>query len=175
ASPSSSRTPTHDSGSPWAANPSMQSSLISFSMPVYPGAPKLHSIERRSKVWRDILSGRELPDSSAYVLEDGDETIGFAHISPSRDADAPASTGELTAIYLAPEYWGRGGGSLLMDVAMTNLRAAGFHRATLWVLASNVAARRFYESTGWAADGALKTDDRGTFELVELRYSLAIY
>jgi hypothetical protein len=39
ASPAPSRTPTHDSGPPWIATPSMQGSLIPFSMPVYPGAP----------------------------------------------------------------------------------------------------------------------------------------
>ena len=38
ASPPPSRTPTHDSGPPWIATPSMSGSSIPFSMPVYPGA-----------------------------------------------------------------------------------------------------------------------------------------
>ncbi len=41
ASPAPLRPPPHDSGSSWVANPSTQSVLISFSMPVYPGAPRL--------------------------------------------------------------------------------------------------------------------------------------
>ncbi|MGH9267949.1 MAG: GNAT family N-acetyltransferase [Acidimicrobiales bacterium] len=131
------------------------------------------SVERRADVWKEML-GRELGDTGAFVLEDGGEVLGFAHVSPSRDPDAPASTGELTAIYVAPESWGHGGGRLLMDVAMATLRAAGFRRATLWVLDSNAAARRFYEHAGWIADGGVKTDDRGSFALVELRYARAL-
>jgi len=61
-----------------------------------------------------------------------------------------------------------------MDVAMTSLRAAGFRRPTLWVLDSNAAARSFYEHAGWMADGGVKTDDRGSFALVELRYARAL-
>ncbi len=131
------------------------------------------SIERRASVWKEML-GREMPDAGAFVLEDGGGILGFAHVSPSRDADAPASTGELTAIYLAPDRRGRGGGRLLIDIAITSLRAAGFRRVTLWVLDSNAAARRFYERAGWMADGGVKTDDRGSFALVELRYTRAL-
>jgi hypothetical protein len=39
ASPSPSRTPTHDSGPSWIATPSMSGVLIPFLLPVYPGAP----------------------------------------------------------------------------------------------------------------------------------------
>ncbi len=80
-------------------------------------------------------------------------------------------TGELTAIYLLPEVWGRGGGRLLLEAAMTNLRKAGFRRATLWVLSTNARARCFYEHMGWSPDGAVKTDDRRSIGLVEIRYA----
>jgi GNAT superfamily N-acetyltransferase len=120
------------------------------------------------------MLGSELPDTGAFVLEGCGEVLGLVHVSPSRDADAPACTGELTAIYLTPESWGRGGGRLLLDVAMTSLRAADFRRATLWVLDSNAAARGFYEHAGWMADGAVKRDNRGSFALVELRYARAL-
>ena len=39
-----SRTPAYDSGPSWFANPSMWDTFLPFSMPVYPGAPK---VERR--------------------------------------------------------------------------------------------------------------------------------
>src|SRR5215207_3098428 len=42
ASPSPSRTPTHDSGPSWVATPSMSGVLIPFLLPVYPGAPHVH-------------------------------------------------------------------------------------------------------------------------------------
>lgn len=128
------------------------------------------SIHRRSEVWTRILAETDLPRAGAFVLEDGNEIVGFTHFCPSRDPDTPA-TGELTAIYLLPEVWGRGGGRLLLEAAMTNLRKAGFRRATLWVLSTNARARCFYEHMGWSPDGAVKTDDRRSFGLVEIRYA----
>jgi len=40
----------HGSGPPWIATPSMQSSLISFSMPVYPGAATTSGYSSRAGV-----------------------------------------------------------------------------------------------------------------------------
>ena len=132
------------------------------------------SVERRSQAWRTILAGTDLPRRGALVLEEGEELVGFAHVSPSRDSDASPQTGELTAIYLLPGTWRRGGGRLLLQMAEANLREAGFARATLWVLSSNCRARRFYESLGWQPDGAEKTEDRGSFRLVQIRYGLSL-
>jgi hypothetical protein len=53
---------------------------------------------------------------------------------------------------------------------MRGLAEGGFTAATLWVLGTNVRARRFYEIAGWVADGAVKTDHRGDVELREVRY-----
>jgi GNAT superfamily N-acetyltransferase len=108
------------------------------------------------------------------VLQDGDDVIGFAHVSPARDDDVPATTGELTAIYVTRSAWGRGGGGLLMGAAQDRMREAGFGDAVLWVLEGNERARRFYEHQGWSADGIRKTDDRGAFVLHELRYRLTL-
>lgn len=132
------------------------------------------SVDRQREAWKGILEATDLPRRGTLVLEDGDEIIGFAHISPSRDPDATPRTGELTAIYLLPRAWRRGGGRLLLEMAVTNLRQAGFGTATLWVLASNTRARLFYESMGWSPDGATKTEDRGSFALVETRYALPL-
>ena len=51
-----------------------------------------------------------------------------------------------TAIYLLPSAWGKGLGRRLMGAALTRLAEAQFDRVTLWVLDSNVRARRFYEA-----------------------------
>ena len=51
------------------------------------------------------------------------------------------------------------------------LERRGFRNATLWVLASNDRARRFYEREGWEADGATKVDEFGTVEMREVRYA----
>lgn len=100
--------------------------------------------------------------------------IGFANFARTSDDDLPASAGEVTGIYVAPEAWGRGGGLLLMDGARANLRAAGFATAGPWVIEDNLRARRFYERLGWTADGARRVDDRGDFVLLEVRYTTAL-
>jgi len=96
---------------------------------------------------------------------------GFAAFGPTRDADEdPARTGEVHAIYLLPSAWGQGYGRRLLSCAAERLAAAGFTQATLWVLASNARARRFYAGAGWSPDGAAKDDDSRGFTLAEVRY-----
>jgi GNAT superfamily N-acetyltransferase len=132
------------------------------------------SVRRRREVWSGILAEAELPRTGAFVLQDGLEVVGFTHVAPTRDDDLPASTGEVTALYVAPSAWGQGGGRQLLDTAKASLKAAGFAGAALWVLETNLAARRFYERQGWAPDGARKIDDRGDLVLLEVRYTTAL-
>jgi GNAT superfamily N-acetyltransferase len=97
--------------------------------------------------------------------------LGFASFSPSRDDDADQDrVGEITAIYLLPDAWGKGVGRRLMDAALGCLAESGFGQATLWVLDANARARRFYEAGGWSADGARKLDETRGFPLAEVRY-----
>ncbi len=128
------------------------------------------SVERRASSWLQIISESTTPANSTFVLEDRGEVCGFAHVMASRDEDANEKVGELTAIYVAPELWGSGGGRLLLERALAALLEAGFSEATLWVLDTNVRGRRFYESASWTPDGAVKVDKRDGFELREFRY-----
>ena len=132
------------------------------------------SVRRRRAAWSRILAEADLPRTGAFVLQDGLEVIGFTHVAPTRDDDLPASTGEVTALYVAPGAWGLGGGRQLLDAAKASLKTAGFMAGALWVLETNLAARRFYERQGWAPDGARKTDDRGDLVLLEVRYTTAL-
>lgn len=128
------------------------------------------SVDHQTEMWRAIIAGSEPPTSGAFVLEQNGRVAGFAHAAPSRDDDATHAIGELTAIYVIPELWRSGGGRLLIEHALTNLDAAGFAEATLWVLDTNVHARQFYEALGWTPDGATKVDHRQKFALHEMRY-----
>lgn len=76
--------------------------------------------------------------------------------------------------YLDPTVFGSGGADLLMDAAVTALRAGGFTSATLWVLSTNARARRFYERRGWHHDGASKLHDWNAFVATDLRYRIAL-
>ena len=94
---------------------------------------------------------------------------GFATTSPSRDSDLQ-DYGELCALYVDPEYWGRGFGLALVSAARGHLSRNGFQDALLWMLAGNVRAERFYRRDGWAPDGMRKTDSRLGVTLYEVRY-----
>lgn len=135
-------------------------------------------------VWGDALGGTDWPRCGLFVLVDdppgpgpgGPEVVrGFLYLSPTRDADAdPAAVAEIQRVYLAPEAMGGGGGVLLMEAALEELRLAGYRRVGLWVLGTNARARRFYERLGWRADGATKVNDWGSFARTDVRYLLEL-
>ena len=109
--------------------------------------------------------------TGVLVADVGGDLLGFASYSPSRDSDAdPGRVGEIGAIYLLPSAWSKGIGRQLMDATLACLAAAGFTQATLWVLDSNVRARRFYEAGGWSADGGQKLDESRGFPITQVRY-----
>lgn len=129
------------------------------------------SVDRRETMWRDNLVRSEWPARGTLVLLSDAAVVGFASVGPSRDDDTTAGTGELWAIYLHPDHWGTGSGRRLLSEAVTRLDDAGFDRATLWVLAGNDRARRFYAADGWSPDGAERAETRPGFVLDEVRYA----
>ena len=72
-------------------------------------------------------------------------------------ADEP-DVGELYAIYVLPDIHGRGAGRALMTETVERLRGDNFGEAVLWVFEDNPRTRRFYEDTGWSADGGVKDE-----------------
>jgi GNAT superfamily N-acetyltransferase len=94
---------------------------------------------------------------------------GFATTAPSRDADL-AGYGELGALYVDPDYWGRGIGMALVSAARDGLAGLGFGHALLWVLMGNVRADRFYRNDQWAPDGLQRTDTVWGVTVNEIRY-----
>ena len=115
------------------------------------------SVEEREQRRRE-RSRTPRASGAPLVVDDAGEVVGFSIYGPSRDDDdATPTTGEVPAIYLAPEVIGTGVGRELLAETIVALRAAGFTRASLWVLEGNDRARRFYEKAGWAWDGSVST------------------
>ena len=128
-------------------------------------------VGQRTQTWQRALTETGDARTGVLVADNGEGVIGFVGYFPSRDPDAePGLTAEIGAIYLLPDAWGGGLGRRLMDAALHRLADAGFTQVTLWVLESNVRARRFYEAGGWSADGTAKQDDSRGFPLSEVRY-----
>ena len=90
------------------------------------------------------------------VAELGGQVAGFCSFGPTRD---PGSVdAEIYSLNIFPPLWGRGAGRMLCEHAFREAAAREHEAVTLWVLKENDRARRFYESLGYAADGAEKID-----------------
>jgi len=126
---------------------------------------------QRASAWKRVLEQPDPLGRAVLVMDSGDALAGFVSLGPARDEDQnPDQVGEVRAIYLLADAWGKGLGRQLMAAAVERLAAAGFEQAVLWVLDSNVRARRFYEAGGWSADGTVKDDDSRGFRMTEVRY-----
>jgi len=113
------------------------------------------SIEMRTQAWRDLI----VKGIKIALLENEKQIIGFASLGPSRDADKPADQyGEISSIYLHPDFWHQGLGKLLCSFALDELKRRGYSKVILWVLKNNKQARQFYESMGFILNGNEKID-----------------
>ncbi len=116
----------------------------------------------------DFASVDPLKPRTIIAAEQG-LICGFATTAPSRDSDLP-DHGELCALYVHPERWGRGIGMALVSAARASLFELGFRNAFLWVLAGNVRAERFYRIDQWAPDGQRRTDSVWGISVNEIRH-----
>jgi ribosomal protein S18 acetylase RimI-like enzyme len=127
---------------------------------------------RREAYW----SGRlKRAGGTVFVIE-SDEIVGFCDLVPSRDKGADRKTiGEIAAIYIRPESWQKGAGRSLFYYVLEKAGKQRYEAITLWVLASNSEAMRFYESMGFVRDGAFKIETASDgSHLHELRYRITL-
>ena len=111
----------------------------------------------------------EDPGVLMLVAEDERELLGFATSGESRDEDADPSVGEVRSFFVAAGRWGQGVGRELMAAALHALRERGYTETTVWSFAANERANVFYERTGFARDGAEKTEAAWA-HLTEIRF-----
>jgi GNAT superfamily N-acetyltransferase len=124
------------------------------------------SIQERANLWRRVIS--EQRDTVLLAVAPRGE-VGFISFGPSRDRDAKEKA-EIYAIYVLPEFWYQGIGRELLGEAERRIRGSHFIALTLWVLAKNALARRFYEARGFRLDTSRKEETIGGLLLEELRY-----
>ena len=112
---------------------------------VYPGLVSqayldsltLEKVEEKAFRWRDNL----------LVAKDADRVVGFVGYGQSDEE----GTGEVFALYVLPEFHGKGVGQMLMDAALEEL--ADYRKICLWLVKGNSRAIRFYEKCGFHATG----------------------
>lgn len=128
--------------------------------------------EHRAEQWRGWLAD-PWHRMHTLVAEEEGAIVGFAHVGPSRDPEVvPELVGELYAVYVLPEAWGRGIGRALMAELLERLRVEGFREAMLWVLEDNPRTRRYYELAGWEFDGGVREEAVLDVPVREVRYRI---
>lgn len=95
--------------------------------------------------------------------------VGFVAVGGETDG-TDATRGEVYAINVDPDAWGRGVGPALLAAGCDHLRAFGVATAVLWVHPDNTRACRFFRSSGWRADGAERRIDTLGVEVPVVRY-----
>lgn len=131
------------------------------------------SADERAATWVQGLARAPRPRTARLVAEVDGRVAGFAVVGPA-DGEADAAKGELYAINVDPDVWGRGAGRALLAAATDRLRTAGFAEAVLWVVPGNARACAFYEAAGWSADGAERDEEVLGVTTPEVRYGRAL-
>jgi GNAT superfamily N-acetyltransferase len=108
----------------------------------------LDSLTYESRVarWESQFPDPE-SDTFIYVADVDGEVVGFASGGPPQ-SPRDGYDGELYAIYVAPEYQGKGLGGALFKAVARRLHERGAASMLLWVFRDNAPSRRFYEGLG---------------------------
>jgi GNAT superfamily N-acetyltransferase len=127
------------------------------------------SAERTEERWNEDLREGVM----AFVAEAEGRLLGFAGGGPARDpAGGLPAAGEIYGIYLDETHWGMGHGRALFERCRDELGTQGFFPLVIWVLDTNLRARRFYERQGMLLDGEEKLEHVDGHALPQVRYWL---
>ena len=99
---------------------------------------------------------QKYPENTLIALDDA-KVVGFVSYGDFRDSATIA--GEIIALYVLKDYYGKGVGQQLMQAAFAALD--GYQEIILWVLENNKRAIAFYEKMGFVFDGQEKVIDLG--------------
>jgi GNAT superfamily N-acetyltransferase len=108
------------------------------------GLPARLPTRRRSfpddAIRADWFSALTDPGGETYIAFEDDEAVGVVSVGH----------GVVQTLYVMPEFWSRGIGSVLHDHALDRLREVNVQEARLWTLTDNHRARAVYEKRGWS-------------------------
>lgn len=103
----------------------------------------LEKYEEKAFLWLDNI----------LVAKEADRVIGF--VGYGAHSQEPFAIGEIFALYLLPEFWGKGIGLRLLEAAFEQMKECP--EICLWVFKENKRAIRFYRKCGFCEDGTEKT------------------
>lgn len=102
--------------------------------------------DKRQAFWREAI---EFAEPQVMAAMHGDRIVGFVGFDRSRDEGSRQTTGEITDIYVHPDFQGLGVGLSLWHAARQGLHDEGCIDVTLWIQARNKTALRFFELAGF--------------------------
>jgi ribosomal protein S18 acetylase RimI-like enzyme len=122
-------------------------------------------------MWRRMV---ERQPSHLLLTRTPGQVAGFVAFGASRDEGGPPDRAEIWAIYVRPAFWSVGAGRELWLAALHQIHSEGFKSVSLWVIAGNERAIRFYERAGFVAEPeSRKQFDLAGTTLEEVRYVLS--
>lgn len=96
----------------------------------------------------DFLAGYiDKEKALAWIIDKGDEKIGFAIASPTQDGDLTRY--EIIAIGLLPRFQGKGIGKRFLDFVLLSLRKIGVMEVFIHTGANNKRAQGLFLKTGF--------------------------
>lgn len=128
----------------------------------------------RGERWREMLNARsnatgDEGNERTWLAFDGAALVGFCDTTRSDD---DAASFEVRSLYVAQRVAGTMVGARLLARALRDVERRGALRVFLWVLGSNLRARRFYEKHGFKPDGVTQLQQKpGGPALFEVRYT----
>ncbi len=99
---------------------------------------------------------QKYPENTLIASDDA-KVVGFVSYGDFQDSATIA--GEIFALYVLKDYYGKGVGQQLMQAAFAALDA--YQEIVVWVLEDNKRAIAFYEKMGFVFDGQEKVIDLG--------------
>ncbi len=122
---------------------------------------------KRVTFWKEAI---EYGEPQVIVAVDGQEIVGFVGFDRSRDPKSKNTTGEIWAIYAAPERIGQGVGLALWDAAREGLQDEDCTDVTVWLPLLHEQTLRFHELAGFKREmNTARTVPLGGVKVEEVR------
>ena len=142
---------------PTVASVQLHSALAAFKH-IFPDSIPKPTQEELELEWAVLVTD---PHRSVLAATIDDEIVGAVAFGPDDDADKETDC-ILLKLYVDPDRFGIGIGSLLYDRAIDTFRKQEYKRARLWVLEDNTWARTMYERRGWVPRPWIRSDWPGS-------------
>jgi len=123
--------------------------------------------QNRAAVFKEAIKNS---NERFYIAKLNNESIGILILDYYPEGE-DEYVGEIKALYLLPDYWGKRYGIEMMNFAISDFTSLKKTKVILWVLEKNLRARHFYEKYGFKFDGQTKIINIGNNE-IEMKYYL---